>query len=342
MDNLTPKHHTENSNIFKNLGTNSRSTSVSGFNSKTSKKKYQGDDEVGLSKEHSILLGITIIILSLAVVFLGLWIYHLSAVNIESTLIIKNLEEKVSKLQLEVIEPDGTHPTNISTSNYTTIPNVMSPNTDVGMQNPTIAKEEQFDFDTLFKESDLVVEKNNSISYYVCNAKAALRLIRDSQLPYLISKNTDDSYNLVLLGDYTPSWIEKLSILQKEIQLAVFKSVETTSGTDTTVIEPVPQIPDELKGLEVEKQNKIYSIQLLADTNLEKITGKANILKNDDIPVFLYKYFKSETQKYWYSLRIGYFQERNDAEIYSSHMNRTRYFELIAKNIDDKFIIQLK
>jgi cell division septation protein DedD len=113
----------------------------------------------------------------------------------------------------------------------------------------------------------------------------------------------------------------------------------TNSGTPTAV-PSIPTIPEDLEGLEIRRIYTLYNIQISADTSLEKLKTQVGILRNENIPAFIYGY-ANPGRSYMYSLRIGIFPTDADAKKYSDQMNRITFRELIHKEIDDRFIRKL-
>jgi len=341
MDNLKPKHrdgNKNNSSVGRGyLGPIPQHVEVS------RKKEKNPEDEQGdvaLSKGQTIFVSSLVIILSVTVGFLFIWIYNLQNDNREKDLVIRNLRGTIESLENEITV--AASETEVPTSTYSAIPENVLPNTQDGLENPEIAVKEEFEYEKFFKNSENIINERQNITFYVCNDKAALRLIRDSQLPYLITQNSSEKFNLLLLGDYHPSWINELKELEEKRKQLLFSNInssstETTSGeTDNALT-----IPEELAGLEAQEMDRFWCIQMMADTALEKLTSKVNILRNENIPAFLYNY-KTSTDKDMYSMRVGFFSSYEEAEKYSKSMNRTQYLELLGKDISDRFIKLMK
>lgn len=66
-----------------------------------------------------------------------------------------------------------------------------------------VVQTEEFDYEKLRREMATLVSETQKISAFVVSKEDALRLIRKSNLPYLITQVSEDTYSVVLLGDYT-------------------------------------------------------------------------------------------------------------------------------------------
>lgn len=338
MENLKPKHRegiSKGSNMGKSFLGPVTHVEVS---NKKERKSGEEQGDVALSKGQTIFLSSLVIILSLVVGFLFIWIYNLQNENREKDLVIRNLRGTIASMEKEITEEE-TKTTAVATDTYSDIPSNVLPKTLDGLENPKIAMEEIFKYEMIFKESENIISEKQNITFYICNDKGALRLIRDSQLPYLIYKNSSEKYNLLLLGDYHPSWIEKLKDYEEKMKSDLLNS--STQPSTVTSPETAASLPEDLVGLFAEEMDRFWCIQILADSNIEKLNQMTGILKNEGIPAFLYSY-QTSMDKTMYSMRIGFFSSYEEAEIYSKNMNRTQYIELIRKEIDNRFIKQMK
>lgn len=66
-----------------------------------------------------------------------------------------------------------------------------------------VVQTEEFDYEKLRREMATLVSETQKISAFVVSKEDALRIIRKSNLPYLITQVSEDTYSVVLLGDYT-------------------------------------------------------------------------------------------------------------------------------------------
>src|SRR6056297_212350 len=169
------------------------------------KKEKKQPGEVGLSKNQTVFLAIAVIGLSLAVVVLAFWIQMLTTESEEKELVINRLEREI-----QVLNNERTEETVVATVSYNELPDDPSPDTSEEAQNPDVAQIQQFNYQEIFDQSQTLVTQNQRKTYYICNEKAALRLIEDSGLNYLISEHPDSKYNLLLLGDFEPDWVRQL------------------------------------------------------------------------------------------------------------------------------------
>lgn len=306
-------------------------------------KKPKAPNRIGLSALQGQLLAIVVIALALAVVLMGFWINRLLTERQDKNLIIQNLSSRVQNLETVAQEYEttlsGTH-----SASYRPLPTDLTAPIAPGIENPDMAKKESFEFERFFKNAQTTIYEGKPLTFYICNDQAALRLIRDSQLPYLLSAYSDNEYSLVLIGRYEPAWVIQLDNLQKirrefMSQLITLSASPTRTGT-ATVVPSIPEIPEDLQGLELRRLYTLYNIQISADSSLEKLKTQVGILRNEGIPAFVYGYSSSGTNLL-YSLRIGLFPTDQDAKKYSERMDRVLYRELIHKEITDRFIRQL-
>lgn len=100
-----------------------------------------------------------------------------------------------SNVQVEIVEvppPKIEVPTKSSTST--------EPSTEY--VTPSIYRIEEFDYKKLIIQAVEVVEKGASVSIYVLQSEDALKVIRGSNLPFLICQYSQDTYTVGIIGDY--------------------------------------------------------------------------------------------------------------------------------------------
>ncbi|HNR63501.1 MAG TPA: SPOR domain-containing protein [Thermotogota bacterium] len=306
-------------------------------------KKPKASNRLGLSPVQGQLLAIIVISLALAVVLLGFWINRLLTERQNKDFIIQNLSSRVQNLE-NVAQEYETTLAGTPADTYRPLPTDISATVAPGIENPDMAKKESFEFERFFKNAEITIYEGKPLTFYICNDQAALRLIRDSQLPYLLSAYSDNEYSLVLIGRYEPAWVVQLDNLQKIRRefmnhLITLSASPTQTGT-STALPSIPEIPEDLQGLELRRLYTLYNIQISADSSLEKLKTQTGILRNEGIPAFIYGYSSSGTSLL-YSLRVGIFPTDQDAKKYSEQMDRVLYRELIHKEITDRFIRQL-
>ncbi|MCD6550636.1 SPOR domain-containing protein [Thermotoga sp.] len=68
---------------------------------------------------------------------------------------------------------------------------------------PLLVEFEEFDYEKLRNEMADFVPENQTVSSFVVKKDDALRIIRRSNLPYLISPVSTDTYSIVLLGEFS-------------------------------------------------------------------------------------------------------------------------------------------
>lgn len=67
---------------------------------------------------------------------------------------------------------------------------------------PPIYRIEEFDYKKLIIQASEMVEKGANISVYTLQSEDALKVIRGSNLPFLICQYSKDSYTIGIVGDY--------------------------------------------------------------------------------------------------------------------------------------------
>lgn len=333
MENIKPKRKINENQTRTNFQRGYLGPAIAIEDPKRRNKAAEKDEKIGLGRVQTTLLAISVISLAVIVGFLSIWINLLISDKNENQLVINSLIDEMQTLKNGSSQAFGNFSS--STPTYAAIPESVKPEIQEGVTNPVVAVQEEFQFEKFFKNSELTIKSNQKLTYYVCNGQAALRLIRDSQLPYCLSKMANDSFSLILFGDYQPSWIVQLQNLQEIINNAIFSSI---SANATDQVLPVStQVPEELKGLTAKKIDQTYIIQILADSNLEKLKSQVNILRNEGISAFIYSYgLTGPTNNY--SLRIGFFPTNSEADNYSKAMNRDKFLQLIGKDISDRFV----
>lgn len=275
-------------------------------------------------------LGLIVVALSFGVLLLVFWNLTLATQQDTHTLSIRRLEREISELRDQV--PSDELLASLATMTYAAIPEHLGPRVVDGAENPTIAQQEQFDFEVFFRNSEMILSERTSITYYICNDLAALRLIRDSKLPYIVSRYSADRYNLLLFGDYRPQWVETLKRYHEDENRRVLTQAATPDTTEPSIL------PAELKGLYAEIYPNLFTIQIVANTNLDQIRSQANILRNEGIPCFLYSVISPTTRNPMYSLQVGQFPVLEESRRYMEAMNSQKYLELIRKQISDRYI----
>ncbi|HRW91848.1 MAG TPA: LapA family protein [Thermotogota bacterium] len=297
--------------------------------------------EVGLSRWQVQLLTILLIGMCLCVGLLAVWITSLLSDIQQRDLKIQNQTQQIASLQ----QNDSLAPsTPVSTPAFVPLPEDLEPGIAQGVENPQVAVSDAFHFEEFFLNSVLTLEESRALTYYICNDKAALRLIRDSGLPYFISRYSTSQYSLLLVGTYEPSWVVELENLRKIRQEMLLEASQIPGAGDTTAAtsaSAIPQIPPTLEGLEVRRVNLLYSIQVLAEADRDRVEQKAAVLRNQGIPAYVFSFRTSGARSAMNSLRVGVFPTDIDAKNYSSTMDSALYLELINKKIGDRFIRQL-
>jgi len=99
-----------------------------------------------------------------------------------------------SQIQVEIIElpppkievPAGTSTTSQSTEYVT----------------PALYRIEEFDYRKLVTQATEVVERGAALSVYILQSDDALKLIRGSNLPFLICQSSKDAYTVAVVGEY--------------------------------------------------------------------------------------------------------------------------------------------
>ncbi len=293
-------------------------------------KKQQG--EVGLSKNQTVFLAIAVIGLSLVVITLAFWIRTLTTESEEKQLVINRLEREIDVLnnqrQEEVVA---------ATASYDDLPDDPSPDTSDEAENPDVALIQQFNYQEIFDQSEMIVTQNQRKTYYICNEKAALRLIEDSGLDYLISEHPDSKYNLLLLGEYEPNWVQELQEWEERRNrlLTTISQQATNTGNSTTTADTF-KMPEELEGLQAQKQDYLIGIQILSSSSREEVNKKVWILRNEDIPAYIYSYPKNYSTSFQYTLQVNMFPDREEAIAFQTVLNqeyRDIFLEMIGNDV---------
>ncbi len=296
------------------------------------KKSEPSQGEVGLSKNQTVFLAVVVIGLSLTVIVLGFWIRMLTTESEEKQLVINRLEQEI-----EVLNDEGNYETVAASVSYKQLPGDASPDVSEEAQNPEVAQIQQFNYQELFDESQILITQNQRKSYYICNDKAALRLIEDSGMDYLISENPDSKYNLLILGDYEPDWVRDLEEWEeRKNRLLTTVSQQATTSEDSTTTANVFIMPEELEGLEAERQDYLVGIQILSSSSRDEVNKKVWILRNEDIPAYIYSYPKNYSTDYQYTLQINMFPSRDEALAFQSVLNqeyRDFFLEMISNDV---------
>src|SRR6056297_1857002 len=216
-----------------------------------SKKPKAQHGEVGLSKNQTVFIAIVVIGLSLTVFLLGFWIRTLTTEKSEKQLVINRLEREI-----EVLNSEYSDETVAATISYDELPEDPSPDTSDEALNPDVVQIQQFNYRELFEQSQILVTQNQRKTYYICNEKAALRLIEDSGMDYLISEHPDSMYNLLILGNYEPDWVQELQEWEeRRNRLLTTVSQQATATEVATTTAEAFKMPEELEGLEAYQQD---------------------------------------------------------------------------------------
>ena len=232
---------------------------------------------------------------------------------------------------------NGTNETISATVSYEDLPSDPSPDVAENAQNPDVAQIQTFNYDELFERSQILVTQNQRKTYYICNEKAALRLIEDSGMEYLISEHPDSKYNLLILGDWEPDWVVQLQEWEeRKNRLLTTISRQSTSTDTATQTTNVFQMPEELEGLEAQKQDLLIGIQILSSSSRDEVNKKVWILRNEGIPAYIYSYPKNYTQVYQYTLQVNFFPAREEALAYQNLLtqeHRDLFLEMISNDV---------
>jgi cell division protein FtsL len=328
MNNLLPV----GKETSKSKQTNKKSTGIRLGKTSDAKKERNRQAEVGLSKNQTVFLAIAVIGLSLAVIVLAFWIRTLTTQSEEKQLVINRLEREI-----EVLNNEHQDETVVASVTYNALPEDPSPDTSDEAQNPDVAQIQQFNYQEIFDQSQMIVTQNQRKSYYICNEKAALRLIEDSGLDYLISEHPNSKYNLLLLGDYEPEWISELQEWEERRNrlLTTVSQQATDSENAATTLETF-NMPEELEGLEAQKQDYLIGIQILSSSSREEVNKKVWILRNENIPAYIYSYPKNYSTSYQYTLQVNMFPTREEAIEFQSVLNqeyRDIFLEMIGNDV---------
>ncbi|PLV59802.1 hypothetical protein [Thermotoga sp. KOL6] len=103
------------------------------------------------------------------------------------------LKWKLKNVRVEIVE---IKPVVINIPEELKIPVETTPPT------PLLVEFEEFDYEKLRNEMADFVSEEQTVSSFVVNKDDALRIIRRSGLPYLISPVSTDTYSVVLLGEF--------------------------------------------------------------------------------------------------------------------------------------------
>ena len=316
----------------KRKNTNKKESGIRLGKSSDGKKVKSQRGEVGLSKNQTVFLAVAVIGLSLTVILLAFWIRTLTTQRAEKQLVINRLEREI-----EVLNNEHSAETIAATVSYDELPEDPSPDTSEEAQNPDVAQIQQFNYRELFDQSQILVTQNQRKTYYICNEKAALRLIEDSGLDYLISEHPDSMYNLLILGDYEPDWVQELQDWEeRRNRLLTTVSQQATATEVATTTAEAYKMPEELEGLEAYQQDYLIGIQILSSSSRDEVNKKVWILRNEDIPAYIYSYPKSYSTSYQYTLQINLFPDREEALDYQSVLNqeyRDFFLEMIGNDV---------
>lgn len=296
------------------------------------KKVKPQPGEVGLSRNQTVILAVVVVGLSLAILVLAFWIRTLMTQREERQLVINRLEQEI-----EVLNNNGTNETISATVSYEDLPSDPSPDVAENAKNPDVAQIQTFNYDDLFEHSQILVTQNQRKTYYICNEKAALRLIEDSGMEYLISEHPDSKYNLLILGDWEPEWVVQLQEWEeRKNRLLTTISRQSTSTNTATQTTNAFQMPEELEGLEVQKQDLLIGIQILSSSSRDEVNKKVWILRNEGIPAYIYSYPKNYSQGYQYTLQVNLFPAREEALAYQNVLtqeHRDLFLEMISNDV---------
>ncbi len=326
MGNLLPADRNTNTNTKNNAGKNQ------GKRPPQARKKREQPAEVGLSKNLTVILAVTVVALSFAVAFFAFQINGLKTSNREKDLEITRLTKDIEILKTEQHEEETTP----ATVNYAAVPENPGPETVEGSENPEVAEVQKFNYEELFAQSSIMVSSSKKVSYYVCNDKAALRLIEDSGLEYLISKANGNYYNVLLIGTYEPEWIKELQQWEERkaqlLSTMVASSTENSTGTTVSTF----KMPEELNGLEAVKQEYVAGIQLMSTPSEEEVSKKIWKLRNEGVAAYIFSYPINYSNKSQYTLQIDIFPSRKKAVEYQEILKsdfRDFYLGLIDADV---------
>ncbi len=101
-----------------------------------------------------------------------------------------------SNIQVEIVEvppPKIEVPVSASTSTESTVEYVT----------PSIYRIEEFDYKKLITQATEVIEKGANLSVYILQSDDALKIIKGSNLGFVICQYTKDTYTVGVVGDYT-------------------------------------------------------------------------------------------------------------------------------------------
>jgi len=331
MGNLLPAERHPNKNSATSAGRSGREKRPP-----QARKRREQPAEVGLSKNLTAILAVIVIILSFAVAFFAVQINTLKTSNREKDLEITRLTNDMEILK----DAQQENETVTATVNYAEIPENPGPETADGSENPGVAEVQKFNFEELFARSSTMISSAKKLSYYICNDKAALRLIEDSGLEYVISKSSGNYYNVLLIGSYEPDWVKELSQWEerKKQLLATIVASSTENSTDTAV--NTFKMPEELNGLEASRQDYGAGIQLLSTPSEEEISKIVWKLRNEEIPAYIYSYPINFSNKSQYTLQIDIFPNRKKAVEYLDILKsdfRDLYLTLIERDITGSY-----
>ncbi|HOJ87931.1 MAG TPA: SPOR domain-containing protein [Pseudothermotoga sp.] len=69
--------------------------------------------------------------------------------------------------------------------------------------NPSIYRLEEFDYKKLITQATEVVERGANLSVYVIQSEDVLKIVRGSNLPFVICQYSKDTYTVAVVGDYS-------------------------------------------------------------------------------------------------------------------------------------------
>jgi len=337
LNNLLPKNKSSQKNKKK------RSKKFNLGPTGTREKKSKSDADVGLSRGQTIFLAVVVVSLAVAVGALSFWINMLINENEQHELMITRLEQEITRPATDT-EDEKEENTTPATKNYADIPDETGPDVVAGAENAQLAEKKEFIYDEYFESSKQIINQWEKLTYYTCNEKAALRLIEDSGLAYMISRNPDPAYNLVLFGDYRPPWIDELEEWERRRSQAVSEYAQSSDASPTdaaTDANAFFEMPEELEGLEVEQQDVMMGIQLLSSTSEKEVRELVWVLRNEMIPAYIYSYPQEYTNKRRYTLQIGIFPNREQAKEFQEVMKKEErdfYLELIQRDVVNSYI----
>jgi len=140
-------------------------------------------NKVSLSTTQARILFWIVVILACSVI--GLFSY-----NIYLKWKLKNVEVKIVEIKPVVLNiPEKVE---VEEEEVTEIPTSL------------IFEEEKFDYEELMMKATDTIEKGQEVSVFVLNSSDSLRVIKASELPYLITRISTDTYVVALIGNFQP------------------------------------------------------------------------------------------------------------------------------------------